>query len=65
MLTKEYLRSRHLGGFPLIWASFMALTLYRWKLNIQLLRELALKDIESKLSEDNIVEELFSRVITK
>lgn len=43
----------------------MALTLYRWKLNIQLLRELALKDIESKLSEDNIVEELFSRVITK
>jgi len=43
----------------------MGLTLYRWKLNIQPLRELALKDIESKLSEDNIVEEFFSRVIAK
>jgi len=65
LLTKEHLRSRHLGGFPLIWASFVALTLYRWKLNMQLLRELALKDIESKLSEDNIIEEFFSRVIAK
>jgi len=35
------------------------------KLNIQPLCDLALKDIESKLSEDNIVEELFSRTIAK
>jgi len=40
----------------------MGLTLYRWKLNTQPLRELALKDIESKISEDNIVEEFFSCV---
>jgi hypothetical protein len=38
---------------------------YRWKLNIQPLHDLALKDIESKLSEDNIVEEFFSGVIAK
>jgi len=40
----------------------MGLTLNRWKLNTQPLRELALKDIESKISENNIVEEFFSRV---
>lgn len=31
-----------------------------FKLNIEALRELAFKDIESKLSAENIVEELFS-----
>lgn len=43
----------------------VALILYRSQLNIQPLYDLALKDIESKLSEDNIVEELFSRIIAK
>jgi len=69
LFTKEHLRSRHLGVFSPIRAKAsicgVALTLYRWKLKIQPLRDLALKDIESKLSEDNIVEEFFSRVIAK
>ncbi|KAF9645603.1 hypothetical protein BDM02DRAFT_3189560 [Thelephora ganbajun] len=43
----------------------VALTLYRWKLNIQPLRDLAFKDVKSKLSEDNIVEEFFSCVTAK
>jgi len=35
------------------------------KLGIQPLCDLALKDIESKLSEDNLVEEFFSRVTAR
>jgi hypothetical protein len=40
----------------------VALILWDWKLNLQRLRDLALKDIESKLSKGNIVEEFFSRI---
>ena len=35
------------------------------KLNVEPLRELALKDIESKVSEENVVEELFSCITAK
>jgi len=40
----------------------MVLNPYPSKLNLRPLRNLALKDIESKLSEDNIVEEFLSHV---
>jgi hypothetical protein len=41
------------------------LTPCRSKLNMEPLRELALKDIESKVSEENIVEEFFSCITAK
>jgi len=40
----------------------MTLNPFHSKLNLQPLKDLALRDIESKLSEDNIVEEFLSHV---
>ena len=48
--------------FPKTNRCSMTLNLFHSKLNLQPLKDLALRDIESKLSEDNIVEEFLSHV---
>ena len=43
----------------------MVLILHRSKVGSKPLCDLALEDIESKLSEENIVEEFFSRITAR
>ena len=55
----------NLVNLPLFITQDVELTLKRWKLNIEPLRNIALEDIESKISENNVVEEFFSCIIDK